>query len=164
MFFEWINATDSISCRIICLQIQQMKNIDFHTQHTALARKCGVAVEGLMVSSWDDLWPAVLIVPSLWLPGPPDNTAQCMVSQLLLPFLFALSDPLSHQPALSWSKMISNPIWSCPLGWLSPLFYVDLDYVTFRSEPPLFQSKFWTVFWLLWEWSRWNYIPLPIMF
>ena len=46
-------VTFSIQCVVITpsLQIQQMKNIDFHTQHTTLARKCGVAVEGLMVSS-----------------------------------------------------------------------------------------------------------------
>ena len=149
-----------------------MKNIDFHTGHSLESVAWLLMVEGeLLLAAASSLgWSLARSVDSsssVVTRNTRQHHTQDTLIQLLLPFLFTLSDPLSHQPAPS-TLLIRNDLKSdlilAPVRCVSPLVYVNLDYVTLTSEPPLLQSKFWTFFWLLWARSRTNHIPLPIMF
>lgn len=144
-----------------------MKNIDFHTQYTIQWE----SVEWLMVWWWAGGagWPE----PLRWsLACSVDSSSsvvtrntrqhrtlhvECWYSYCsLFTSLYQIHFP---SPLLIRNDLKSDLILA-PLGWLSPLFYVNSDYVT--SQPPL--QSFRNVFWLLWSQSRRNHIALPIMF
>ena len=116
-----------------------MKNIDFHTQHTVQWE----SVEWLLIVWWwagagcpeSQRWSLTLSVDSSS-SVVTRNTRQhrtlhvdTVTAPFSLPFIRSTFPPVS--PLLIRNDLKSDLIL-VPLGWLSPLFYVNSDYVTLR--------------------------------